>query len=217
MSLTHLINAHHSAYVDGMAALVTTPFVWLPLALMLLYLIIRGSRTMVDVVRCVLLLSLAVAVSQVCGYFLSGLIYGPGGSSEWALRDGIVQTLGARQYGLYSLLTANAICVAVFVSLLVCYRRLTFTLLFWAVLNAWARVYLGAGSVAYELSCLAVGAAFGFTAWETNRLLLRRSGAATEHNVTPLRTRTGFATADCRLVICAAAFLFLLITFLPVF
>lgn len=217
MSLTHLINAHHSTYVDDMASLVTTPFVWMPLALMLLYLIIRRSRTMVDVLRTVLLLSLSVAVSHVCGYFLSGLIYGPGGSSEWALRDGIVQTLGARQYGLYSLLTANAICVAVFVSLLVRYRRLTFTLLFWAVLNAWARVYLGAGSVTYEVSCLAAGAAFGWAAWEIDLLLMRCSRADVELKATPLHTRTGFATADCRLVICAAAFLFLLITLLPVF
>lgn len=216
MFLTRLINANHSAYADGLADLVTLPFVWLPLALMLVYLIIRGSTSMINILRITLLLLVCVLFSHVLGYVFDSCVYGDEGTIGWALRNGITQTQGARQYGVYSLLTTNAMSVAVFVSLLVRYRRLTLTLLFWAVLNAWASVYMGADSAGFELLSLATGGILGIAAWGGYKILSRADHATTPQKANALRTATGYPTADCRLVVCAAATLFLIITFLPV-
>lgn len=216
MSLTTLINSHHSTYADAMASLVTTPFVWLPLVLMLALLIIRGNKSMTDILRIFLMLLLCVVASHIAGYALVGIAYGTEGPAAWALRNGIIQTAGARQYGLYSLLTSNAMSVAVFVSLLIRHRRLTLTLLFWAMLNAWAVVYMGADSVEYELLCLSTGAVFGLVVWFLHRFITRKETVTEGSASLPDSTPTGYPSSYCRLVVCAAAFLFLLITFLPV-
>lgn len=216
MTVTTLLNGYHSTYTDAMASLVTTPFVWLPLMLMLACLVIRGCRSMTDILRIFLMLLLCVLASHAAGYAFMDFVYGADGTTGWALRGGIIQTTGARQYGIYSLLTSNAMSVAVFLSLLVRHGRLTLTLLFWALLNAWAVIYMGAHSAEYELLCLASGAVFGLSAWYLHRFLTRHAATADNDAHPVASTSTGYPTSTCRLVVCAAAFLFMLITFLPV-
>lgn len=140
------VNGSASLYLDGLVKTLTTAATWIPLYLALFYLVMKNNNSVRRIV-------FIVACAGLC-YLLAG-----------AVDDGIVKPLVARwrpthdpvigwqvdvvngyrggRYGFFSAHASNTFSIAIFFSLLVRSRLMTFALVLWSLVNCWTRLYLG--------------------------------------------------------------------------
>lgn len=140
------VNGSSSLYLDGVVKTLTTAATWIPLYIALFYLVMKNNNSVKKI-------CFVVACAGLC-YLLAG-----------AVDDGIVKPLVARwrpthdpvigwqvdvvngyrggNYGFFSAHASNTFSLAVFFSLLVRSRLLSFALVMWSLVNCWTRLYLG--------------------------------------------------------------------------
>lgn len=116
------LNGSNSLFWDGFMWVATSTYIWIPTAIILLYIIIKNNKiqeTLLTIAMIALVITLADQIaSGVCGY-----------------RGG--------RFGFISSHAANTFALTVFLSLLFKNKSLTFMLIFWATLNSYSRIYLG--------------------------------------------------------------------------
>ena len=178
--LTLLLNGSASLYWDHVAWIATSTIVWFPVALVLCWVIVR-SGNMRSILLFLLFLDLAILLAdQVASGICKPLFARPRPARSLDIMYAIDVVNGYRggQYGFFSSHAANTMAVATFLSLVIRYRRLTFHLMLWVLLNCWTRVYLGV----HYVSDLAVGLLWGAVVgvglyyiwrWLTRRLAAR--------------------------------------------
>lgn len=141
-----MVNGSDSLFMDYLILTLTNAKTWIPLYIGLFYVVLKTNKNVRDVL-------LILAVAGLC-YLLAG-----------AVDDGIVKPLVARwrpthdpeigslvdvvngyrggKYGFFSAHAANTFSIAIFFSLLMRQRMLTFFLVGWSLLNCYTRLYLG--------------------------------------------------------------------------
>lgn len=143
--LTLLLNGSESVILDQFALTATATSTWLPLAVLLLYVVIRGNKWQ-NVLIVILSIALAITLadqlaSGVCKPLVARLR-----PSQDPLLSGVIDIVGdyrGGRYGFFSSHAANTCAVATFLSLLFRNKGLTIALYSWTLLNCWTRVYLG--------------------------------------------------------------------------
>lgn len=139
------LNGSDSLFWDGFMWVATSTVVWLPVAVMLLYIIIKNNKlqeTLLIIVLIALVITLADQIaSGICKPFFAR--YRPTQDPDIMYMVDIVNGYRGGRYGFISSHAANTFAVAVFLSLLIRKHSLTFMLLLWAMLNSYSRIYLG--------------------------------------------------------------------------
>jgi len=167
-ALTLWLNGSDSLFLDRVAWVATSTVVWVPLALVLLYVVIRNNDlqgvflTILSVACCILI------ADQVASTVFKPLVarYRPAQDPHLMYLIDTVNGYRGGLYGFFSSHAANTFAVATFVSLLLRRRTLAAVLCAWALFNCWTRVYLGVHYVG-DLLCgmlfgiLTGGAVFG--------------------------------------------------------
>ncbi len=125
------LNGSQSLFWDGFMWVATSTIVWVPVAAMLLYIIIKNNKiqeALLTIVMIALVITLADQIaSGLCKPFFAR--FRPTQDPNIMYMVDIVNGYrGGR---------------SVFLSLLIKRKSLTFMLLFWAVLNSYSRIYLG--------------------------------------------------------------------------
>ncbi len=139
------LNGSDSLFWDGFMWIATSTVVWIPVALMLLYVIFKNNKAP-EALFIVLMLA---AVITLADQFASGFCkpffarFRPTQDPELMYMIDIVNGYRGGRYGFISSHAANTVAVAMFVSLLVRRTSLTLMLFSWAALNAFTRIYLG--------------------------------------------------------------------------
>lgn len=176
-TLTLMLNGSHSLLVDGMAWTATQTTTWLPLAVVLLYVVIRNNE-LGGALRIIIGIALSILVAdQVASSVFKPLVarFRPTNDPQIMYLVDVVRGYRGGQYGFFSSHAANTFAVATFVSLAVRSRSMAAALFSWALLNCWSRVYLGV----HYVGDLTVGAIWGaLTGYAFYRLLVRRPAAA---------------------------------------
>ena len=176
-TLTLMLNGSHSLLVDGMAWTATQTTTWLPLAVVLLYVVIRNNE-LGGALRIIIGIALSILVAdQVASSLFKPLVarFRPTNDPQIMYLVDVVRGYRGGQYGFFSSHAANTFAVATFVSLAVRSRSMAAALFSWALLNCWSRVYLGV----HYVGDLTVGAIWGaLTGYAFYRLLVRRPAAA---------------------------------------
>ena len=139
------LNGSDSLFWDGVMKVYTSMAIWIPLALMLAYVLIKNN-SMKDFLLLLLIIAGVVALtdgisSSFCKPFFERwrptrdpvLMY---------IVDVVTETRG-KDYGFTSSHAANSFGIAVFVMLLIKNRALSLSLILWASMNAFTRIYLG--------------------------------------------------------------------------
>ena len=138
-------NGSNSIFEDGFMWVATSTYIWIPLAVVLLYVIIKnnkGSDALLTIIAFALVITLADQIaSGICKPLFQR--FRPTQDPEIMHLIDIVNGYRGGRYGFISSHAANTFGVAVFVSMLIRHKLLTLILFLWASLNAYSRIYLG--------------------------------------------------------------------------
>ena len=153
-TLTLFLNGSQSLFLDGVAATATQTATWIPVAVVLLYVLIRNNNLRaVGTILLAIALSILLAdqgASSVCKPLFGRLRPTHEPSIMYAID--VVNGYRGGKFGFISSHAANTFAVATLLTLLVRGRRLAIVLFGWALLNCWTRVYLGVHYVG-DLAC----------------------------------------------------------------
>lgn len=141
-----MVNGSDSLFMDHLILFLTNAKTWIPMYVGLLYVVIKSNKTYRDVL-------LIIAAAGLCVLLAGGL-------DDWFVKPAVARwrpthdpeigslvdvANGYRggNYGFFSAHAANTFSIAVFFSLLIRQRMLTFFLVGWSLLNCYTRLYLG--------------------------------------------------------------------------
>lgn len=216
-TLTLLLNGSQSLYVDGIAWTATQTITWVPLAIVLFYVILQGNtlsgtlRIVASIALCILLAD--QMASSVCKPLIAR--WRPTHNPAFMYAVDIVRGYRGGNYGFFSSHAANTMAVATFTSLLVRHRALTLWLYSWVALNCWTRVYLGVHYVGDLTVGLLWGALVGWSIyhliiarWQTQ--LLQQSSTPLVNNST---TPTGYTLRSLHIFIVCILLTYLYVAF----
>ena len=165
------INGWHAAYFDSFMWLVTKIATWIPMILMLLYLLYfkKGWRKTVAVVLAIALVILIA--DQVSASIIKPLVERARPSHNESLQSTIHIVNGYRggPFGFVSSHAANCFGIALLLAMIFKNRLFTWTMVVWATLMCYSRIYLG---VHYP-GDIVRGAILGFlAAWLVYRIFV---------------------------------------------
>lgn len=157
---------------DGFWNIVTEKWSSIPLYLLLLYLVFKkfGAKGMLIVVVCAAVM--VTASDQLANLFKYVLFKRPRPCRVEELKP-LMRFVaeGCGRYGYFSAHAASTMAAAVFIGMLLKphYRYLPFLLLFWAVVVAYSRIYLGVHYPLDIVTGMFFGALIGLSIYKLNR------------------------------------------------
>lgn len=146
MQVLSLFNGSDNIMLDQMVQILTSGLTWIPLYVMLFFVVMRNNETMGQI-------ALVVGSAIFCVLFADGLVDGiikqlaerwrPSNDPTFKYMVQVVDDIRPKGYGFCSAHAANTMSLAVFFSLLIRSKMLTITLVIWSLINCWTRLYLG--------------------------------------------------------------------------
>lgn len=146
MQVLSLFNGSDNIMLDQMVQILTSGLTWIPLYVMLFFVVMRNNETMGQI-------ALVVGSAIFCVLFADGLVDGiikqlaerwrPSNDPSFKYMVQVVDDIRLKGYSFCSAHAANTMSLAVFFSLLIRSKMLTITLVIWSLINCWTRLYLG--------------------------------------------------------------------------
>lgn len=195
------LNGSDSLFWDGFMMTVTSTATWIPLALVLLYILIKNNN-MRNVLFIVLMIALAVVIAdQFASTFCKPYFkrFRPTHDPLLMSYVDVVNNYRGGKYGFISSHAANTFAVFVYVSLLIRNRCLAVSLLLWASLCSFSRIYLGVHYPGDILAGALSGSCVGAVLWYCTRLYQKKSGDPRSY-ISSQYTVTGYLKSDVHLL-----------------
>lgn len=146
MQVLSLFNGSDNIMLDQMVQILTSGLTWIPLYVMLFFVVMRNNETMGQI-------ALVVGSAIFCVLFADGLVDGiikqlaerwrPSNDPTFKYMVQVVDDIRPKGYSFCSAHAANTMSLAIFFSLLIRSKMLTITLVIWSLINCWTRLYLG--------------------------------------------------------------------------
>lgn len=146
MQVLSIFNGSDNIMLDQMVQILTSGLTWIPLYVMLFFVVMRNNETMGQI-------ALVVGSAIFCVLFADGLVDGiikqlaerwrPSNDPTFKYMVQVVDDIRLKGYSFCSAHAANTMSLAVFFSLLIRSKMLTITLAIWSLINCWTRLYLG--------------------------------------------------------------------------
>ena len=191
-------NGSDSLFVDHLAIVLTSAWTWVPLYAALLYLIVKNNEKAGQIL-------LAIASALLCVAIATGVGDGLVKPAVARLRPsfepslaGLVHTVNnyqGRGFSFFSVHAANTFSLAVFFSLLIRRRVLTISLLVWALVNSWTRLYLGVHYPSDVITGMLFGTLVGCIVYWGYFSMYRRISPKL-HYISTQYTSTGYSLCD---------------------
>lgn len=196
-----LLNGSDNLFFDNAFCVITRTTTWLPLALVVLYVMMKNLR-----LRRFLFFVLTVALLLfVTDRVSSGLIkpyfhrLRPTHDPSLASLVDVCRGYRGGLFGFFSSHAANTFGLCTFVSLVLRDRRCTVTLVLWAMLASYSRLYLGVHYPGDILCGMAFGIVAGLVLYQLYVFLGRFCEPAKQYYSTQY-TSSGFLVSDCLLI-----------------
>ena len=164
MQLLHVFNGSENVWLDQMAMALTSGWTWIPLYIVLFVVVIRNNEMMGQI-------ALVVGGAVLCIFLADGLVDGiikplaercrPSSDPMFKYTVQVVDNMRLKSFSFCSAHAANTLSLAIFFSLLIRSKLVTWTLLLWSLVNCWTRLYLGVHYPVDILCGLAIGAVVG--------------------------------------------------------
>lgn len=207
-TLLMVFNGSHCPFVDRLAVTLTCGYMWIPLYIALLLLVINNHKTVVQISLVIGMALLAIVLSE----GMADLIVKPLVARLRPIHDTLMQdcvqvvnNYRAEGYSFFSAHASNTMAVAVFFSLLVKDRLFACILIVWALVNCWTRLYLGVHYPSDIIVGMVWGSVSGLFAYTMyNKVKDTRSVRASDDAAT---TDMAYRRSDINTVICVMALL----------
>lgn len=202
-TLLPIFNGSGSMFVDRLAITLTSGYTWIPLYVVLLYLVMKNNEKWNSILLIIMCSALCILFSGgVSDLFIKDYFARLRPINDPALRDVVKVILGykVQGYSFFSSHAANTMSLSVFFMLLVRSRNLSLFLLVWSLLNGWTRLYLG---VHYPLDVFVGfvwGAIAGIIVYSIFLFIYKKINYKL-HYVSSQYTKTGYDITDIDVVL----------------
>lgn len=207
-TLLMVFNGSHCPFVDRLAVTLTCGYMWIPLYIALLLLVINNHKTVAQISLVIGMALLAIVLSEgMADLIVKPLVARLRPIHDTLMQDSVqvVNNYRAEGYSFFSAHASNTMAVAVFFSLLVKDRLFACTLITWALVNCWTRLYLGVhypSDIIVGVVWGCVSGLFAYTIYnkvkDTKRLSVSDNAATTD---------MAYRRSDINTVICVMALL----------
>ena len=207
-TLLMVFNGSHCPFVDRLAVTLTCGYMWILLYIALLLLVINNHKTVVQISLVIGMALLAIVLSEgMADLIVKPLVARLRPIHDILMQDSVqvVNNYRAEGYSFFSAHASNTMAVAVFFSLLVKDRLFACTLITWALVNCWTRLYLGVHYPSDIIVGMVWGSVSGLFAYTMyNKVKDTRSVRASDDAAT---TDMAYRRSDINTVICVMALL----------
>lgn len=207
-TLLMVFNGSHCPFVDRLAVTLTGGYMWIPLYIALLLLVINNHKTVAQISLVIGMALLAIVLSEgMADLIVKPLVARLRPIHDTLMQDSVqvVNNYRAEGYSFFSAHASNTMAVAVFFCLLVKDRLFACTLITWALVNCWTRLYLGVhypSDIIVGVVWGSVSSLFAYTIYnkvkDTRRLSVSDNAATTD---------MAYRRSDINTVICVMALL----------
>ncbi len=169
-----ILNSLHSPFFDSVMTVISFPATWIPLYLAIIYVLIKKYRKKMVVMAVVI--ALLITASDQLSVLIKNSAKRPRPCYEKAL-EGKVHTVGGRcggAYGFVSSHASNSFSVALLSLLLLRKRWFTVSMILWAIVVGYSRIYLGVHYPGDVIAGSLLGAFIGWAAFSIYDLTDRR-------------------------------------------
>ena len=206
------LNGSDSLYMDGVMKIYTSTSVWIPVALVLLFVVLKNNSPRGAILTVLTVALTIVATDQMSSHFIKPLVARLRPCNDPTIMH-LIDTVNGYRSGGYSFTSShacNSFGIFAIVSLIIRNRVLSLSLLLWASINSYSRIYLGVHFPG-DVLC---GAILGTTIGALVYLLycfIRKRIEYSSVRITANYTRSGYLVSDVQWVTTAiyATFLFI--------
>ncbi len=193
------INGSDSIFWDGCMKIYTTIAIWIPLMLMLVYILMKNN-SFKDFILLFFMFVLVVVFTDVissgiCKPFFER--WRPTNDPELMYLVDVVNGTRGKDYGFTSSHAANSLGIATFMLLLIKNKTLSISLVLWASMNAFTRLYLGVHYPGDIIAGTFIGIIVGWGMYCLYRYVLNRQKNNKQRDwISTQYTKTGYLVSD---------------------
>ena len=206
------LNGSDSLYMDGVMKVYTSTVVWIPVALVLLFIVLKNNTPRISLLVVLAVALTVIATDQMSSHLIKPLVGRLRPCQDPAIMH-LVDTVNGYCSGGYSFTSShacNSFGLFVIISLIIRNRLLSLSLLVWATINSFSRIYLGVHYPGDILCGALVGSAIGVVMYLIYSYVHRKIEYSSRR-ITANYTSSGYLVSDVQAMVAAiyATFVFI--------